>query len=53
MLTELRIDNFKSWKSTGPIRLAPLTVFCGTNSSGKSSIAQFILMLKQTVESYD
>lgn len=53
MLTEIRIENFKSWKATGPIRLAPLTVFCGTNSSGKSSIAQFLLMLKQTVESYD
>lgn len=53
MLTEISIENFKSWKATGPIRLAPLTIFCGTNSSGKSSIAQFLLMLKQTVESYD
>jgi len=33
--------------------MAPLTILCGNNSSGKSSIAQFLLMLKQTVESYD
>lgn len=30
-----------------------LTGFFGTNSSGKSSILQFLLMLKQTVESSD
>ena len=33
--------------------MAPLTIFCGNNSSGKSSIAQFLLLLKQTAESYD
>ena len=53
MLTHLRIKNFKSWRDTGEIRLAPLTVFFGANSSGKSSINQFLMMLKQTVESSD
>jgi len=53
MFTELRIENFKSWKDTGTIRLAPLTVFFGTNSSGKSSINQFLLMLRQTAQSTD
>ncbi|MBN2598126.1 MAG: DUF3696 domain-containing protein [Marinifilaceae bacterium] len=53
MLRELQIKNFKAWADSGKIRLAPLTIFCGNNSSGKSSIAQFLLMLKQTVESYD
>jgi len=53
MFTRLRIKNFKSWKDTRDIRLAPLTVFFGTNSSGKSSINQFLLMLKQTAESPD
>jgi predicted ATPase len=33
--------------------MAPLTVLFGTNSSGKSSIEQFFLMLKQTAESSD
>ena len=53
MLTQLQLKNFKGWKDTTPIRMAPLTVFFGTNSSGKSSIAQFFLMLKQTVDSSD
>lgn len=51
MLTELRIQNFKSWRDTGRMRFAPLTGFFGPNSSGKTSILQFLLMLKQTVES--
>lgn len=33
--------------------MAPITLFFGTNSSGKSSIGQFLMMLKQTVESPD
>lgn len=53
MLTKLRIQNFKSWRDTGDIRLAPLTVFFGTNSSGKSSLGQFLLLLKQTAQSPD
>ena len=50
MLKRLQIKNFKGWKDTGPIRLAPITLFFGANSSGKSSIGQFLMMLKQTVE---
>lgn len=53
MLTSLRIRNFKPWQDTRPIRLAPLTVFFGPNSSGKSSLNQFLLMLRQTAESPD
>ena len=53
MLTQLRIQNFKGWKDTGSIRMAPITLFFGANSSGKSSIGQFLMLLKQTVESQD
>lgn len=53
MLKQLRIQNFKCWKETGTIRMAPITLFFGANSSGKSSIGQFLMMLKQTVESPD
>ena len=35
------------------MRLAPFTGLFGSNSSGKTSILQFLLMLKQTVESPD
>ena len=50
MITELRAENFKSWKDTGKLRFAPLTGFFGANSSGKTSILQTLLMIKQTVE---
>ncbi len=53
MLKNLRIQNFKIWQDTGNIHMAPITLFFGTNSSGKSSIGQFLMMLKQTVESSD
>lgn len=53
MLTSLRIQNFKSWTDTGPMRLAPITGLFGTNSSGKTSILQMLLLLKQTAESTD
>ena len=53
MLTKLRIQNFKAWKDTGEIRLAPITVFFGANSAGKTSLLQFLSMLKQTAESSD
>lgn len=53
MIKNLRIQNFKGWKDTDIIRLSPLTVFFGENSSGKSSIGQFLMMLKQSVESSD
>ena len=50
MITELSTQNFKSWKDTGKRQIAPLTGFFGANSSGKSSLLQTLLMLKQTVE---
>lgn len=53
MLRQLRVQNFKIWKDTRNIRMAPITLFFGVNSSGKSSIGQFLMMLKQTVESPD
>jgi len=46
-------ENFKSWQSTGEIDLAPVTGFFGTNSSGKSSLLQMLLLLKQTTASPD
>ena len=53
MITELRAQNFKSWQDTGTLQFAPLTGFFGANSSGKTSILQVLLMLKQTIESSD
>ncbi|MCK4762940.1 MAG: DUF3696 domain-containing protein [Candidatus Aminicenantes bacterium] len=53
MITKLKIDNFKSWRSTGDIHFSKLTGFFGTNSSGKTSLLQHLLLLKQTTESSD
>lgn len=52
MLTELQLSNFKSWRELD-IKLGRVTGLFGTNSSGKSSILQFLLMFKQTAESSD
>ena len=51
MLTHIRVKNFKSWADSGEVKLAPLTGFFGTNSSGKSSLLQMLLLLKQTIGS--
>ena len=53
MITHIRVKNFKSWQDSGNVGLAPLTGFFGTNSSGKSSLLQMLLLLKQTVGSKD
>ena len=50
MITHIRMKNFKSWKDSGEVELAPLTGFFGTNSSGKSSLLQMLLLLKQTIK---
>ncbi len=49
MITHIRVKNFKSWADSGAVKLAPLTGFFGTNSSGKSSLLQMLLLLKQTI----
>ena len=49
MITHIRVENYKSWQNSREVKLAPLTGFFGTNSSGKSSLLQMLLLLKQTV----
>jgi hypothetical protein len=50
-LTQIRLRNFKS---IGPeeqtVDLKPLTVLIGRNNSGKSTVIQSLLLLKQTLE---
>lgn len=53
MIKYLHIKNFKGWKDTGKIKFAPITLFMGSNSSGKSSIGQFLMLLKQSSASTD
>ncbi len=51
MLSEWMIGNFKSVATTVNLKLAPLTVLVGANSSGKSTILQSILSVTQTLSS--
>jgi len=51
MFLEWTIGNFKSIAKPVSLRMAPLTVFVGANSSGKSTILQSILVLVQTLNS--
>lgn len=53
MIQSIRIKNFKGWRDSGDVRFAPITVLFGTNSAGKTSIPQLLLLLKQTAESPD
>ncbi|WP_441228233.1 DUF3696 domain-containing protein [Tardiphaga sp. 20_F10_N6_6] len=50
MLKRWSIENFKSFAGRTDLALAPITIFAGANSSGKSSIIQSILLLKQTLQ---
>lgn len=50
MLRHLQLKNFKSWPILD-MEIGPVTVLFGANSSGKSSIIQFLLLLKQTKDS--
>lgn len=51
MLKSISLENYKCFKERTDIDIAPLTVLCGVNSSGKSSILKSLLMLKQSYES--
>ena len=53
-ITKIAVSGFKSIAEECEIDILPLTILAGTNSSGKSSIMQPLLMLKQTLEApYD
>lgn len=53
-ITRITVAGFKSINEEHSIEIRPLTILAGANSSGKSSIMQPLLLLKQTLEAvYD
>src|SRR5262245_43730222 len=53
-ITSLSVSGFKSIVDEQTLGVRPLTLLAGANSSGKSSIMQPLLLLKQTLEApYD
>src|SRR5437763_1310294 len=52
--SEIWVAGYKSIVDEQRIEIRPLTILAGANSSGKSSIIQPLLLLKQTLEAaYD
>jgi len=53
-ITRVTVSGYKSLLNSQSIQIKPITVLAGANSSGKSSILQPLLLLKQTLDaSYD
>lgn len=50
-MKSMRLENVKAFVDTNDVQLAPLTVFVGKNSCGKSSFIRFPQVLKQTFSS--
>ncbi|MCF2139201.1 MAG: DUF3696 domain-containing protein [Candidatus Lokiarchaeota archaeon] len=50
MIDEIGIQNFKGIKHLEGLKIKPITIFCGRNSSGKTSILESLLLLKQSEE---
>jgi hypothetical protein len=50
-IESVTVQGFKSIRDELTLEFRPLTILCGANSSGKTSILQPLLMMKQTLES--
>jgi AAA15 family ATPase/GTPase len=50
-IARISVSGFKSLVNECSIEIRPLTILAGANSSGKSSIMQPLLLMKQTLES--
>lgn len=50
MIKSWTVENFKSISESKTLDFAPLTIFAGANSSGKSTVIQSILLVTQTLQ---
>lgn len=50
-MNSLELRNIRTFTNSGAIRIAPITILVGQNSSGKSTFARFFPLLKQGAES--
>lgn len=48
-LVAISVERFKSYSERTRVELAPLTIVLGRNNSGKSTLLQALLLLKQTL----
>ena len=49
MIINWKVANFKSIREETKLELSPLTIFAGSNSSGKSTLIQSILLIAQSL----
>ena len=47
---KISVEGFKSIKRLKGFEITPLNIMAGINSSGKTSLSQVLLLLKQTLE---
>lgn len=52
MITKIKLSNFKCFRNLD-LDCAPLTLLCGLNGMGKSTVIQALLVLRQSIESGD
>jgi len=53
MIVSLRCQNFRCFRDTGLLELAPITILVGENNSGKSAIIQALHLPALTLQSED
>ena len=49
MLTNLSLQNIKSFNKEATLKIAPITLIYGANSSGKSTLWKFLTTLKHSL----
>lgn len=47
-LKEIEFENFKGFKKKTTLKISPMTLLSGKNGAGKSTIAQILLLIKQS-----
>ena len=50
MISRIKLTNFKCFELVD-LNVSPLTLFCGVNGAGKSSVIQALLLLRQSLKS--
>ena len=52
MLTNLSLENIKSFNKEANLKIAPITLIYGANGSGKSTLWKFLTTLKSSLGAY-
>ena len=50
MLTQIKLTNFKCFKQETTFPLSQFNLFTGVNGSGKSTVLQALLLMRQSIE---